>query len=111
MLIAERLWEILNRQIILLTALDAFIAEVGIFNGIINRGGASGKGHFDSIIGDGRITIRRRWRLWPENPAAERIAHQLMCGNERCAKKKELFRPSAGRGDFDKGRDVPVKPK
>lgn len=43
MLIAERLWEILNRQIILLTALDAFIAEVGIFNGIINRGGLAGR--------------------------------------------------------------------
>ncbi len=41
-LIAERLWEILYRQIILLTALDAFIAEVGIFKDIMNMGGLVG---------------------------------------------------------------------
>ncbi len=96
-LIAERLWEILYGQIILLTTLDAFIAKVGIFKDIMNKGGASRRGHLDSIIGDGRITIRMRRTLWPENPAAERIAHQLMCGSERCAKKKELFRPSRAR--------------
>ena len=85
-LIAEKIVEILLWQIVLLNALDAFIAEVCI-NDIMNKGEDSRRGHFDSIICAGMIN-RMRWRLWPENPAAERIDHQLY-GSQLCAKKKE----------------------